>query len=323
MKGGAWDKTVLLLCGLAVTAVAVLFSMKALGFSGLFVMEKADPKSDLPETEEPKAVIARSYVEKAQNWSNPERGDVKKPVPLFVSIPIVEANGALIDMLDPNAPLLRPPVPNAWLMSNNLDYLNAGVLSQDPDGDGFTSLAEWEAKTSPVDPASHPPYAGKLIFVSRQQEVYLLKFAARPDAERFQITRLPTAKWPQRETFSSMRVGEISKDEQFRIDSFEEKKARNQVGIEVDASVLKITYLPKNEVHDLVRNVDTPIPTYYAEMKFELDPAFHPYVKEGDAFNLTIDPDTKYRVVKVNENSVVVTYQTGSEPEQTIEIPKK
>jgi hypothetical protein len=57
-------------------------------------------------------------------------------------------------------------------------------------------------------------------------------------------------------------------------------------------------------------------------MKFELDPQFKQYVKEGEAFNLAADPDPKYRVSKVNEDSVVITYQTGTEPEQTIEITK-
>jgi hypothetical protein len=206
-------------------------------------------------------------------------------------------------------------------MTHNLDYLNSGVLSLDPDNDGFTTLAEWEAKTSPVDPASHPPYAQKLIFASRQQEVYLLKFAARPDPERFQIIRMPTAKWPKRDTFL-MTKGQVSEDQQFRVESFEEKMIPKG-GISVDASELTITYLPKNEKVVLVRNVDTQIPTYYAEMKFELDPTFQQYVKEGDAFTLTIDPNTKYRVVKVNEASVAITYQTGTEPEQTVEIPKK
>jgi hypothetical protein len=46
-------------------------------------------------------------------------------------------------------------------------------------------------------------------------------------------------------------------------------------------------------------------------------------VKEGDAFNIVIDPETKYRVVKVNENSVIINYQKGDSPEQTIEINKK
>jgi hypothetical protein len=321
MSGKSWDKLILLAVGLVVTAVSVVFSLGAMSFSEKFVMRPASPDDTLPETQEAVAKAANSFVEKNQSWTNPTKGAAPKPVPLFVSIPIVEARGILIDMLDPNAPRLREPVTNAWLMSNNLDYLNAGVLNQDSDGDGFTNLAEWDAKTDPNDPKSHPPYAEKLIFASRQQEVYMLKFAARPDPERFQIARIPTAKWPQRDTFL-LRVGEVSKDQQFRVESFEEKSSVKN-GITVDASEITVTFLPKNERHILVRNVDTPIPTYYAEMKFELDESFQQYVKEGETFNLVIDPDTKYRVVKVEENSVTINYQTGTEPEVSVEIPKK
>lgn len=320
MSAKSWDKLLLLAVGIVVTAISVVLSLGSMSFADKFVLPSVAPNDELPDTQEPIAKIARNLVERKQTWSNPVKGAAPKPVPLFVSIPIVEARGILIDMLDPNAPLLRPPVSNQWLMSNNLDFLNAGVLNQDPDGDGFTNLAEWEAKTDPNDPKSHPPYAEKLIFASRQQEVYGLKFAARPDPERFQIARVPTRRWPQRDTFL-MRVGETSKDEQFRIESFEEKsEVRN--GIPVDVSELTITYLPKNETHVLVRNVDTPIPTYFAEMKFQLDAGFQEFVKEGETFNLVMDPDTKYRVVKVEENSVTITYQTGTEPEVTVEIPK-
>lgn len=321
MSGKSWDKLILLLAGLAVIAVSAMFSMRALGFSENFVMPQTTPKNDIPETEVGKTNIAKSYVEKTQTWADPGKGAGQSAVPLFVSVPIVEANGVLINMRDPNAPKLRPPVDNSWLMAHNLDYLNSGILHLDPDSDGFTSLAEWEAKTSPVDAASHPPYAQKLIFASRQQEAYMLRFAARPDPERFQIIRLPTAKWPQRDTFL-MTKGQVSEDQQFRVESFEEKTVPKG-GINVDASELTITYLPKNEKAVLIRNVDTPIPTYYAEMKFELDPTFQQYVKEGDAFTLQIDPNTKYRVVKVNEASVVISYQTGTDPEQSVEIPKK
>lgn len=322
MSGKAWDKVVLLLVGLLVAAVSVLFSLRALGFSENFSLAEANPVNDLPETQENIAGIAQSYVEKKQEWANSNKGVNGTEVPLFISVPLVEKDGMVINMLDPNAAPLRPPVENSWLLKYNLDFLNAGVLSQDPDGDGFTSLVEWESKTDPIDEASHPPYANKLIFASRQQEVYILRFAAKPDPERFQVNRLPSAKWRRGENFY-IRIGEVSKDEQFRLDGYEEKRARNKVGIEVDASVLKITYLPKNEPHELIRNVDTQIPTYYAEMQFSLDSSFKQYVKEGETFSLTIDPDTKYRVTKVNENSVIITYQTGTDPEQTVEIPKK
>lgn len=322
MSGKAWDKPILLVAGLAVLGVSVLFSMRAMGFGEQFVLTEAVPKNDLPDTEEARAKTAQSYVEKTQAWSNPNKGQPPRALPLFVSIPIIEAGGRLYDMSNPNEDPLRPPVTNAWLMEHNLDYLNSGVLSQDPDRDGFDNRAEWEAKTNPIDAKSHPPYAEKLIFASRQQEVYMLRFAAKPDAERFQINRLPTPKWPQPKNFY-LRVGETSEDGQFRVEAFEEKRARNAAGIEVDASVVKVRYLPKDEIHELVRNVDTPIPTYFAEMKFELDPGYQQYVKEGDAFTLTIDPDTRYRVVKVEEDSVEVSYQTGTEAEQTIQIPKK
>lgn len=322
MKGKAWDKILLLLAGLATIAVSVVLSLKAQAFSQRFDLTPGKANDELPETQKSRADIAKSLVEKEQKWVNSDKGVSGTAVPLFVSIPLVEKEGTVINMIDPNSAPLRPPVPNSWLMEHNLDFLNAGVLGQDPDSDGFSSGAEFEAKTNPKDSQSHPPYASKLIFASRQQELYILKFAAKPDPERFQINRLPTAKWPQGRNMY-IRVGETSEDGQFRVDSYEEKRARNNLGIEADASELKITFIPKNEPYSLVRGVDTQIPTYYAEMKFELDPQFQQYVKEGDTFNLVTDPDTKYRVVKVNENSVVITYQTGAEPEQTVEIPKK
>lgn len=322
MKGKAWDKILLLVSGLAAIAGCVVFSMKAQGFAERFVLGEATPNNEIPETQKVRAEMAKSFVEKNQSWANSTKGIAGTEVPLFVSIPLVEKDGDVINMIDPGSSPVRPPVPNSWLMEHNLDFLNAGVLSQDPDSDGFTSLAEFEAKTDPTDEKSHPPYASKLIFASRQQELYILKFAAKPDPQRFQVNRLPSAKWPQGKNMY-VRVGETSEDEQFRVDSFEERREKNNLGIEADASVLKITYLPKNEPYELKRGVDTQIPTYFAEMKFELDPQFQQYVKEGDTFNLVRDPDTKYRVVKVNEASVVITYQTGAEPEQTIEIPKK
>lgn len=327
MNSNAWDKFLLVSVAVIILGLSGLFVMKALGFAERFELVSGTPNDELPPTDTSIVNFGIAAVQQEQMWSTPLKGDpAPKPVPLFVSIPIVESDGVLIDMLDPNAPVLRPPVTNAWLMNNNLDFLNAGVLSQDPDRDGFTSLEEWNAKTAPSDPDSHPPYAEKIQMISRQQTEYKLKFSARPDSERFQIMRIPTAKWPQRANFY-LRIGETSEDGQFRLDSFEERQAQSSVGIQVDASVLDITYLPTNGKFQLIRNVDTLIPTYFAELAFPLDTASlqgdDRYVKEGDAFNIVIDPETKYRVVEVKESSTVIEYQTGTGPVQTIEIPKK
>jgi hypothetical protein len=322
MNNSPWDRFILLGAAVVVTGLSVLFVMKARGFGETFRMNVSSPNNDLPEPDIVTAEIARNFVVTSNKWETPIKGVAPKPVPLFVSIPIVESQGKLIDMLDPSAPMLREPVTNAWLLDNGLDFLNSAVLQQDPDGDGFSSLAEWDAKTDPTDPNTHPPYADKLVMHSRQQQEYKLRFAARPDPERFQIMRLSSAKWPQRDNFY-LKVGETSEDGQFRLDSVQEKRAMNDVGIEADATELTITYLPKNEEHVIVRNQEYGVPTYFAELEFLLAPGNKFYVKEGDTFPLVKDPETKYRVTQVNEESVIVTYQTGAEPEQTVEIRKK
>ena len=322
MNNSPWDRFVLLGAAVVVTGLSVLFVMKARGFGETFRMNVSSPNNELPKPDIATAETARDFVLKTNKWETPIKGAAPKRVPLFFSIPIVESQGKLIDMHDPSAPKLREPVTNAWLLDNGLDFLNSAVLQQDPDGDGFSSLEEWDAKTDPTDPNAHPPYADKLVMNSRRQTEYKLRFAARPDPTRFQIMRLPSAKWPGEDSFY-LKVGETSKDGQFRLDSVQEKRAMNDVGIEADATELTITYLPKNEEHIIVRNQEYGIPTYFAELEFLLAPGNKFYVKEGDTFPLVKDPETKYRVTQVNEESVIVTYQTGAEPEQTVEIRKK
>lgn len=321
MKDSNWHKILLVAVAVIVVGVSGLIATKVFGFTDRFDLRSATPNNETPVGEVDVANSATAFVKQELIWETKEKGAPPKLVPLFVSVPIVESNGVLIDMMKPGEPPLREPVSNAWLINNNLDYLNSGVLSQDPDNDGFINLAEWEAKTDPQDSASHPPYVEKIKMVDRKQQDYVLEFAARPDSERFQIKRVPSPKWPQADNFY-MRVGEVSEDQQFRIESFEEKTARNNVGIEVDTSELTITYLPKGTTHKLTRRVQEPIPTYFAELEFLLEPGKTFYVKEGDAFPILIDPETKYRVVKANADSVEISYQTGTEPEQTVEIKK-
>lgn len=164
--------------------------------------------------------------------------------------------------------------------------------------------------------------AEKVVFIDRKSQIYRASFAARPDAERFQIQRLPSAKWPRKDNFY-LAIGETSADKQIRLESFLEKQARNENGEIVDASELEITWLPTGKKHQLVRNVPVDIPTYYAEMKSQLDPGKSFYIKEGDTFVLPGDPNTKYRLTKVDESSVTVSYTDASGKEKILAIQKK
>lgn len=318
MKGN-WDKIVLIVSAVIVTGLSGWFATKALAFKNQFDMVANPPKGDFPQLKTPQTDVATRYVQRATDWSLPAKGTPPKPLPLFVSIPIVEIEGDTIDMLNPDARQIRPPVSNEWLLSNNLDFLNKSVLQLDPDRDGYTNLEEWTGKTDPRDSGSHPPYADKLVMKKRHAQVYRAMFAARPDDKRFQIRRLRSSKWPKPDNFY-LTIGETSKDSQIRLDAFEEKTAQSNIGITVDASVLSVTFLPKGTKHTLVRNVAEDIPTYYAELEFLLDKGKTFFVKEGDTFPLAVDPGTKYRLIEVTENSAKITYETAPGTTETVEI---
>ncbi len=68
-------------------------------------------------------------------------------------------------------------IPDGWKEQYGLDILSRDLASADLDGDGFTVYEEWQAKTDPIDPKSHPSYATKL---------QLQRVVVRPFTLRFQ-----------------------------------------------------------------------------------------------------------------------------------------
>ncbi len=318
-----WDRAILIVVGLLTIALSVVFVLKAQAYPDTFQIASVKPNEELPVPETVKVESARKFLDNEVKWVLPIKGqEAPKPLPLFVSIPIVEIAGELIDMNDPKAKSVRPPASNKWLLDNGLDFLDAGVMDQDPDGDEFTNEEEWNATSDPRDPASHPPYTDKLVLLSRQQQSYILRFQAMPDAQRFQIQRLPSSAWPKAENFM-MQAGETSSDNQFRVESVERKEGKNSLGITVDASELTITYLPTGETFKLTRGLETTIPTYYAEFEFQLAGGSKFFVKKGDAFVLPVDPDTKYKLVDIQEQEAEISYEAEPGKEVTLKITPK
>jgi hypothetical protein len=319
-----WDRAILTLVGLIAIGLAVLFVLKSQSYPGTFEIEKAAQINDLPETETARVESARGFLDKEVKWVLPIKGtEAPKPLPLFVSIPIVEVAGQLIDMNDPKARPVRPPASNQWLLQHSLDFLDGGVMTQDPDKDEFTNEVEWNAKTDPKDAASHPPYTEKLHLVSRKQQSYVLQFVAMPDDQRFQVVRLPSAAYPGRQNFM-LRAGETSPDQMFRVESVEKKQGKSNLGITVDASELTITYLPTNEKVKLIRGLEEKIPTYYAEFVFEIGSKEPFFVKKGDSFALPVDPATKYKLVDIQEQEAEISHEPEPGKEVKLKIvPKK
>lgn len=83
--------------------------------------------------------------------------------------------------IDINAgPPIHSPIPNIWFIENGLeDVLRfSDALTQDPDGDGFTILEEFNAKTNPKDAASHPLLIAKLGMTGLAASGYYLVFSS-------------------------------------------------------------------------------------------------------------------------------------------------
>lgn len=318
-----WDKATLIAVGIIAIALSVLFGLKAQAYPSTFEMERTTPNNEIPQADTAKVESARQFLDEEIKWVLPIKGEeAPKPLPLFVSVPIVEIGGDLIDMNDPNAKAVRPPATNKWLLENRLDYLDAGIMQQDIDGDEFSNEEEWDAKTDPRDPNSHPSYTDKLHLVARRQQSYVLLFQTMPDDKRFQIRRLPSAAHAGQENFM-MTAGETSSDGMFRVESVEKAEGKNDLGITVDQSKLTITYLPTGEKKILTRGLEETIPTYYAEFEFELAGGSKFFVKQGDPFVLPVDSETKYKLVDIQEQEAEISYMAEPGKEVTVKITPK
>jgi len=312
-----WEKVILVVVALIALFFAQAYIRQSAAYGSKFEIKSVVPSNELPKIEKETVVAMKNLVKEKSLWMPPEKGNPPRPIPLFNSITIVEIGGELIDM-SKEKPLVRPPVSNQWLLKNELDFLSSNVLEQDPDGDGFTSLEEWRAKTSPRDPAAHPPFADKLVLMARRQKNYVLEFAAQPDSERFQIIRHPSS-GQKRGTFI-MRKGETSPDKRFRIDGYEKKEAVSRLGIRVDASELSITYLSDGRSVKLVRRVKEVIPTYYGQFKLLLGPSETLTIKKGGSFRLPIDPETEYKLIDIDPEKAVISFESEPGVEVKIEI---
>lgn len=314
-----WEKAVLLLVSLIVILLGVLFVKNSLAFKDSFVFADVNPDHTLPETEIDRVNLGKAVVDEVAPWASPVRGGAAaKVVPLFVSVPIVEVEGKVIDMADPSAQQIRPPVSNQWLLDNGLEYVRSTVLTEDQDRDSFSNIEEWNAKTSPVDAAAHPPYGLKLVMVARRQQSYVVEFVGAPDGNSYQVNRKQSSSY-KRDVFIN-GLGETTDDGKLKLEKYEPLEAMSAAGIRVDASKLTVTYLETGATYEMVRGVDLTIPTYFLELAYKLEPLDKKYYKIGEEIVLPNDPDTKYKVVDIEENSATISYVDPSGSEIKLEI---
>ena len=230
-------------------------------------------------------------------------------LPVFDSVPYISktttaADGTqtqvLIDPLDgTKGQELHPPVPNAWLIDNKQDLLSPDVLTQDSDGDGFTTLDEYQWSTDPLDKNSHPPYYSKVVYKEFRPIPFRLKFEAKNGD-----TILINAQDIQDAPTYFVKVGQMIKDTKFKVVGFQPKSRTESNGMVRDVSEVTVENQETKEKVVLPKNEDVNSPTTFAVMNYAL--TNKPFaVKKDLEFSLTSDP-AKYKCLALNDTEVTI-----------------
>jgi len=109
-----------------------------------------------------------------------EKSQLKRELSLFLSVDRYLKTGGtdVMDLGAPNSKNVHPEIPNEWFFNHDLlDRIGSkNVVHDDDDGDGFSNLEEYKAKTDPKDMKSFPGLLVKLEAQSVQNDQYQISY---------------------------------------------------------------------------------------------------------------------------------------------------
>lgn len=133
-----------------------------------------------------KVATAKSSWEIGQHWVQAD--DDGLPVDLFTGVPLflkkMSGDQNQIHALHlPKSADVHPPIPNQWWLDYRIDPGFGDSPQRDEDGDGFSNLEEYNAKTNPSDNRSHPPLILKLVYIKDDSISWALRPSGYPTPE--------------------------------------------------------------------------------------------------------------------------------------------
>ena len=290
---------------------AVSIWHNAATFSDTFFAQQTSPppKPAKPPGRAAELEIALNKLHQPPQWTFSGRSGIFVPEKHFIA-----ANGLPTTL---QTTQVHPPVPNEWFEQFNLSISDADVLAQDPDGDGFTNLDEWQGHTNPIDKNSHPDYVTKLKLKSFSEEPFRLMFSSWvDDAATGQTFGINTIDLKQPTQF--LKVGEMIPGTRFKILKFTEKYQPNQYGTNVDVSELLLEHEETKERLTLIKEKIAISPESVATFSYSWPAAQQPrefQVRKDQEFSLKPQDDIKYKLIDVQPaKAVIVNPQKPNEP---------
>jgi len=272
---------------------AGLAAWQATSFSALFA-DRKNPKQPDNTVTPPNVKL---ITDAAALASTPKPWNVHDGS-LFVSRPYVLKEGVLIDPMESGQDL-HPPIKNAWLEKNNLDYSDTTIKEQDPDEDRFTNLEEFLGGTDPGNPNSHPPFFTKLRLVKFDPQPFRLKFSGDSGDSTYTINALDIKSRTQ-----FLKIGETIKGAPYKVLAYE-KKSETKNEIEVDVSELTIENTDTGQKIVLVFNREANDPTSFGEFVYLYDNSKFRW-KKDEEFSLKPDDGKKFKLIDISANEAQI-----------------
>jgi len=297
-----YDRVALIAAAIFLFISAIWIWWSAIQFGNRLVPQQApSQKAASPPAVAVELDRAAQEVEHAAQWKATTRSGLLVPERHFIG-----ANGLPATLQNTQ---VHPPVPNAWFEQFALPIEKGDLLDQDPDGDGFTNLDEWQGGTDPTEKNSHPDYLTKLHLVSAAEEPFGYMFSSWVGGT-FQVNAID-----QSEPTQFLKKGDVIRGTDFKVVKFTEKHDRNQYGTRVDVSELLLEHreskaqvtLVKEKVATSPQSVATFVYTWGGRNEFE--------VRKDQEFSLKPVEAIKYKLVDVqSDKAVIVNTETPNAP---------
>ncbi len=267
----------------------------------------------------------------ADNVANLKQPATWRPVviegrrqPLFVSIPYIAkpavdpTTGATVEtLIDPETSTekIHEPIPNKWFLDHNLrdSLLAVDALTQDPDGDGFSNLDEFNAGTDPSKKESHPAYTTKLY----QQQFIQIPFRFRFEARNGQVVQINPLDLADAGS-QFLRVGQPVQGTKFKVADLKIQTGRNELGSVTDTSVVTLVNVETGERIELPKEKDVNSPSSYSRLLYVWGEGQRLQLKKDQEFTLKPEENVKYRLTEMSAEGATILRLSDN---QIIKVP--
>lgn len=220
-------------------------------------------------------------------------------------------------------------LPDEYEKQYGLDHNDASDVDADKDGDGFTNMEEFLAKTDPSDAASHPPYVDSLRVQLPLQETLLPFYFenAQPlpgGAYRFFFKPVKAkASWAKGTTALNVLINEEVGGSGFFVKSYDKKSKKEKIkgsNVEKTVDASTVTIVRKSDGKTLVLAIgEKRVPVdVQATLIYERGEQKTFVTVPGDVVDLN---GTKYKVVEIKRvgKGAAVTVENPQLGKKTLE----